>query len=229
MVFMDLIRAFGTINHGKLIDKIHMYGINGRELNCFTDYLFHRTHFFYINGTHSNEEPLLTGLPQGTILGPLLFFIYFNDFAETLRHFEVVQYADDTVIFVAETNVSEISKLLNEDLNNVSDFCFENELILNLKKSKTEAMLFDATQRLSKGKNGLNLFYRGYLIQNTEQYKYLGSIVDPSLTLNTDFDQRYKKVTKRLRLQSKILPLLNNLAAERIYNVMVTPIMTYCS
>ena len=77
-------------------------------------------------------------------------------------------------------------------------------------------MLFGTTRRLSKAENGLNLFYRGDLIQNTEQYKYLGNIVDPSLTLNTDFDQKYKKVTKRLRLLSKIRPLLNNLAAEKI-------------
>ena len=64
---------------------------------------------------------------------------------------------------------------------------------------------------------------------NAEQYEYLGSVVDLSLTLNADFDQKYKKVTKRLQLLSKIRPLLRNSAAERIYNMMVMPIMTYCS
>ena len=97
----------------------------------------------------------------------------------------------------------------------------------HLKKGKTEAMLFGTTRRLSKAENGLNFFYRGDLIQNTEQYKYLGNIVDLSLTLNTDFDQKYKKVTKRLRLLSKIRPLLNNLDAQlkKIYNMMVTAII----
>ena len=136
---------------------------------------------------------------------------------------------EDTVIFVADSNVNEISKLLNEDLNNVSDFCFENKLLLNLKKGKTEAMLFGTTQQLLKAENALKFFYRSDPVQNTEQYKYLGNIVDPSLTLNADFDHEYKKVTKRLRLLSKIRPLLNSLAAEKIYNTMITPIMTYCS
>ena len=221
VVFMDLTQAFDTVNHGKLIDKLQMYDINRGELDWFTDYLFHRTQFVDINGTYSNEEPLLTGVPQGTILGPLLFVI-FNDFAEILQHSEVIQYADDTVIFVADSNVNEISKLLNEDLNNVSDSCFENELLLNHKKDKTEAMLFCATQRLSKAENALKLFYRGDPVQNTEHNIYLGNIVDPSLTLNADFDHKYKKVTKRLRL----LSLLNSLAAEKIYNTMI---MTYCS
>ena len=78
-----------------------------------------------------------------------------------MRHSEVIQHADDTVIFVAESDVSEILKLLNEDLKIVSTFCFGNELILNLKKGKTEAMLFGTTQRLSKAENGVKLFYRG--------------------------------------------------------------------
>ena len=73
---MYLTRAFDTVNHGKLIDKLHMHDINGRELDWFTDFLFHRTQFVDINGTHSNEERLLTGVPQGTILGPLFFSSY---------------------------------------------------------------------------------------------------------------------------------------------------------
>ena len=92
-VFMDLTRAFDTVNHGRLIDKLHMHGINGREFDWFTDFLFHRTQFVDINGTHSNDVRSSSRYDTGTIA----FFILLNDFAETLRHSEVIQYADDTV------------------------------------------------------------------------------------------------------------------------------------
>ena len=127
-----------------------MYGINGRELDLFTDYLFHRTQFVDINGTHSNEERLLAGVSQGTIPGHYFFSMILQRL-----------YGTYSIIFVAQTDVSEILNLLNEDLKIVSTLCFENELILNLKKGKTEAMLFGTTQRLSKAKNGVKLFYRG--------------------------------------------------------------------
>lgn len=187
-VFLDLSREFDTISHGKLINKLQTYGITGEELNWFTDYLFQRTQSVDINGTHSNEEPSFTGVPQGTILGPLLFVVFFDDFRETLQNCDIVQYADDTVIFAADSNINEISRVLNEDLENISEYCFKNELLLNLKKGKTGAMLFGTAQRISKAENGLELYYRGELVQNTEQYRYLGNIVDPSLTLNVDFN-----------------------------------------
>jgi hypothetical protein len=98
----------------------------------------------------SNEKPVFTGVPQGTIHGPLLFIVFFNDFDGILKNSQVFQYADDTVILFSHTDLDNISQSLNEDLENISRFCYDNELLLNLKKGKTESILFGTAQRLSK-------------------------------------------------------------------------------
>ena len=178
---------------------------------------------------YSNEQPLYTGVPQGTILGPLLFIVFFNMFEECLKNAKSLQYADDNVIYTAHKDINQLSKLLNEDLNSISNFFYENELLANLKKGKTETMLFGTSKRLSKINQGLELFYREERINNTESYKYLGNTVDPTLTLNSDFDAKYKNASKRLKLMARVRPFLTKSAALKIYNMLVIPILTYCS
>lgn len=228
-VFLDLSRAFDTINHATLLRHLKSYGISGKELEWFEDYLFGRTQVVDIDSAYSNCQPLYTGVPQGTILGPLLFIIFFNTFEECLKNTDTLQYADDTVIFTGHKDVSQLSKLINEDLDTISHFFYENELLANLKKGKTESMLFGTNQRLKKVNQGLDLFYRGEKINNTDSYKYLGNIVDPTLTLNPDFDAKHKNASRRLKLMAKVRPFITKSAALKIYNMLIIPIITYCS
>ena len=227
-VFLDLSRAFDTINHGKLINELTRYGISGLELDWVSDYLFDRHQTVDINKSLSPAEPLYCGVPQGTILGPLLFIIFFNDLSTQLKNSDIIQYADDTVIYLSHKNVDEISNLLNEDLDLISTYFNENELLMNLKKGKTESMLFGTSQRLAKLDTTLELYYRGQRIHNTDKYKYLGNVVDPALSLNLDFDQKYKKTSSRLRLLNKVRPFLNVIAAKKIFEAMIIPVITYC-
>ena len=226
-VFLDLSRAFDTINHGKLINELERYGVSGQELGWFTDYLFNRHQTVDINKSTSPAEPLYCGVPQGTILGPLLFVVFFN-LSTQLKNSNMIQYADDTVIYLGHKNVNEISKLLNEDLDLISTYFNENELLMNLKKGKTETMLFGTSQRLSKLDSSLELYYRGERVNCTDKYKYLGNVVDPALNLNSDFDQKYKKASSRLRLLTKVRPFLNVAAASKIFEAMIVPVVTYC-
>ena len=227
-VFLDLSRTFDTINHGKLINELERYGVSGQELGWFTDYLFNRHQTVDINKSTSPAEPLYCGVPQGTILGPLLFVVFFNDLSTQLKNSNMIQYADDTVIYLGHKNVNEISKLLNEDLDLISTYFNENELLMNLKKGKTETMLFGTSQRLSKLDSSLELYYRGERVNCIDKYKYLGNVVDPALNLNSDFDQKYKKASSRLRLLTKVRPFLNVAAASKIFEAMVVPVVTYC-
>ena len=100
-IYIDLTKAFDTIGHGVLLSKLQEYGIKGTALEWITNYLFNREESVYANGQFSSKQNMLSGVPQGSILGPLLFVIFYNDFPEYLKHCSCVMYADDTIIYVA--------------------------------------------------------------------------------------------------------------------------------
>ena len=149
-VFIDLSKAFDTLSHSVLLQKLPSYGVIGPELMLPEDYLFSRQQYVQIEGKRSNITNITTGVPQGSILGPLLFVIYFNDFADQLHKRHVLMYADDTVVFYGNDDLSNIENILTKELENVADYFDDNDLIINLNKGKTEAMLFGTNKRLSK-------------------------------------------------------------------------------
>ena len=135
-VFIDLSKAFDTVSHSCLLSKLPSYGIVNKELQWFTDYLFSRTQSVQFKGALSDANPIFTGVPQGSILGPLLFTIHFNDVHTPLQSTPIITYADDTVIFMAAKDLDTIQRSLNEDVNNLFSWFRDNELVLNLKKGQ---------------------------------------------------------------------------------------------
>ena len=133
-----------------ILNKLCNYGVAAAETQWFTDYLFNRIQKVQIGSQCSSSFSLTCGVPQGSILGPLLFLVFFNDLQEHLTESHCIQYADDTVIYVANENVNMIEDILNGESKNVLNYCRNNELILNLKKGKTETVLFGTAKRLSR-------------------------------------------------------------------------------
>ena len=115
VVFLDLSRAFDTIGHSVLIAKLKCYRISGDEIKWFCDYLFHRSQITEWDGVESITHPVFTGVPQGSILGPLLFIIFFNDLQDSLTNAKIVMYADDTVVYYANKKVNDIEKTLTTE------------------------------------------------------------------------------------------------------------------
>ena len=120
VVFLDLKKAFDTVNDGILLSKLNAYGLAGAVFNWFKSYLSDRTQKCYVNGHLSNNRTLLCGIPQGTILGPLLFLLYINDLPNCIEHSQARMYADDTNLTFASNNIDHKNYHLNHDLANVS-------------------------------------------------------------------------------------------------------------
>ena len=193
--FIDLSKAFDTISHRKLLQKLECYGVQDKELEWFRNYLFDRHIRVCFDGVLSEKRPVFTGVPQGSILGPLLFVIFFNDITENLIHSKIVIYADDTVIFCESKKLEEIEIRLNADLKNLHSWFKENELLLNLKPGKTEVLSFGTSKRLSMLQREIEIKIMNQSINVTNSYKYLGVEIDHSLDLNSHFERTYKKMT----------------------------------
>ena len=125
--------------------------------------------------------------------------MFFNDFEISLKCSQFLHFANNTIVYVHGKTKDIVESQLNQDLKNMSTYFKTNQLITNLNKGKTETMIFGMSSRLSKCGKKLTLYYDDRVIQATETYKYLGTILDRTLSLSTNLDRMYKKTTSMLR------------------------------
>ena len=134
-IYIDLSKAFDTLNHGILLQKLKCYGITGSSIYLLQSYLSERCQYVEYNHHRSNTLPISTGVPQGSVLGPLLFLIYINDLPMVSDVFNMLMYADDTTLYCnINRNISEIE--INHELWKVSQWQAANKLSLNVGKTK---------------------------------------------------------------------------------------------
>ena len=134
LTFIDLSKAFDTLNHEILIKKLNLYGIQEIELNWFKNYLKDRQHATSFKGIISNSLPTNIGVPQGSILGPLLFLIYINDLAENVNG--TLLYTDDTTLINEDSNLEDLKEKATHTVNTAADWFKANKLTLNAKKTE---------------------------------------------------------------------------------------------
>ena len=146
-IFVDLRKAFDTVDHCRLIEKLKNYRVLETELDWFTDYLFNRHQTVIYDCHKSKRHPVFCGVPQGSILGPLLFVAYINDLPAVLSFSNIIMYADDTILFYSHKNMNDIQEDLDKDMNAVASWLNQNQLVINLSKGKTESMIFGTSQK----------------------------------------------------------------------------------
>ena len=139
-VFLDIKKAFDTVDHGILLEKLYLYGIRGNIYSWFESYLTNRSQFVEYNNVKSKTENITHGVPQGSILGPLLFIIYMNDFSRSSELLFSILFADDTSVFIEGTSFQDISNILNKELENISIWLEANKFTINI--NKTHYMMF---------------------------------------------------------------------------------------
>ena len=138
-MFVDLKKAFDTVDHEILISKLSHYGVKNTELKWFCSYLSNRRQCCKVNGESSNFEYLRCGVPQGSCLGPLLFLLYINDMPYALKYSKTTMYADDTSLAYSAKSVSDISNVMNYELESLRKWLFSNKLSLNVAKTTSHA------------------------------------------------------------------------------------------
>ena len=175
--FLDFSKAFDTVDHKILLDKLYHYGVRGCADKWFTSYLTGREQFVTYNGVKSHNQFIKCGVPQGSILGPLLFLLYINDLASVCQYTFPILFADDSNLFISGNDADLIMKTLNTELKEISLWLKANKLSLNIKK--THFMIFSSK---NKPHPDMNINIDGEIINETSKTKFLGVITDNKLS-----------------------------------------------
>ena len=199
-VYIDLRKAFDTVNHHLLINKVRNLGVEGSNLSWIENYLENRTQCTLANNICSKKTAITCGVPQGSVLGPLLFLIYVNDMKSVLQHSRHYLYADDTVIYFSGDNINDVVNKLQTDLSKFGTWCESNKLTVNTKKSNF--VVYGTMTKVSKVQN-LDLRLNGDRLNRVPFYKYLGVFLDSNLTFNKHVDVSKKLICHKLYLLSK--------------------------
>ena len=220
-IFLDLSKAFDTLDHDILIYKLHQYGIRGIVLELFKSYLQNRHQFVALNGFKSENKILKCGVPQGSILGPLLFILYINDLCNTSEVLKYILFADDTSIFMSHKDPVVLESVFNNELVNVSNWLYMNKLTVNTKK--TNFMMF--TNR-SIDINHINVRLADSEITHVPALKFLGVTIDNKLTWKNHLDIICNKLSKSVGVLFRIKMLPTNIL-RMIYNAIIAPCLDY--
>ena len=221
-IFIDFSRAFDTIDHDILADKLNLYGLDGTSQKLMLEYMSCRKHITTINGFNSAEAPVTHGTAQGSILGPLIFILYVNDIFTSLNQdSSTYMYADDTLILSKSDNIDDVTSKAKVALGKIMRWCEANKLSINYKKTKYMIV------KHTKVPAGPSLEIGDIKINSVQQYEYLGMLLDDKLTMNEYADAVWKKANTKVGILAKIRRFISESTAAKIYKSMIRPHLDY--
>ena len=225
-VYIDAMKAFDTVNHNILINKLEYFGIRGRCAKWLENYLHNRKQCTVANDITSDLKSISCGVPQGSVCGPLLFLLYINDLTKALKKCKVSLYADDTVLYYSNSNMDIVRVSIQEDLIELSNWCRMNKLTINCKKTKY--CVYGMRSIVKKSKNiDMILSLNNVILERVCSYKYLGFILDDQLNFNKHIDVMLNNVSHKLYLLSRIRRYLTKQACILVFKTMVLSLIEY--
>ena len=200
-VFVDLEKAFDTVHHDILCEKLKHYGLRGKVNELLKSYLSNRKQFVTINGFDSETRDITCGVPQGSSLGPLLFLMYINDFRLCLENTSCGHFADDTFIIYSSAKLKTIETVVNTELKQVIKWLGLNKLSLNA--AKTELIFFHSKRRPINF-DSISIKFNGIKLIPVDHVKYLGMYLDSHLSWEYHLHELSKKLSRANGILSKL-------------------------
>ena len=229
-IYLDLSKAFDTLDHNILLSKLRYYGIKYTEYNLFKSYLSNRKQYVEFEGELSQLKEIKTGVPQGSILGPLLFIIYMNDIPKCSKLFKFITYADDTSLasvistFGKNLNPNTTCQNINTELNKISDWLKVNRLSLNV--GKTKYMLFHSIKKkINFPEQGIHI--NGKAIERVQTFNFLGLYLDSQMTWQAHINALAGKINRSLGILNRLKHYLPLNIKKLMYNSLVLSYLNY--
>ena len=224
-VFLDLSKAFDTLDHEILFANLVHYGIRDVALRWIKSYFSCRQQFVQFNEACSTKQTIKCGVPQGSILGPLFFILYINDLPNASKLTQPLLFADDTSLFYSHSDPNRLQSVLNEEVSNFDVWLKCNKLSVNLKK--TNYIFFKSRQK--ELNYHFNLFFGNQPLVQANMTKFLGVYVDEHLTWKHHISFICKQISKSVGIISRSRFYLSSKTKLTLYYALIYPYITYCN
>ena len=225
-IFLDVKKAFNSLDRNILLEKLKYYGISGNEWNWFRSYLSNRRQLTVYENFNSDLKNVNFGVPQGGIISPILFLIYVNDIVNCCKESNCVLYADDTSIYTSSPNINELFEKANQSLAKFKCWFDSNKLTLNAKK--THYVLFHRKQR-KVPINDCKLYVSSIEVKKVVDTKFLGVVLDCNLSWSHHILNLSRKLAKFAPIIYRVRKLCTHKSLKLIYNCLIYSNLVYCN